>query len=89
MNNKIVVLVSILLMLSFFIFAAFQKQQADILKSIAESNKLQLEECKRSNVQLLQNAEAQRALAEDMQRIADIARMEAYEQRKLAESKSK
>jgi hypothetical protein len=89
MNNKIVVVVSILLVLSFLVFAIFQKHQADALEVIVENNKLQLEECKRSSELLLQQAEEQRMLAEEMRMIAEIEKMQAYEQLKLAESKLK
>jgi len=89
MNNKIVVVVSILLVLSLLVYAFYQKQQADALGSIVINSQQELIECKKNNEELLQYAEAQRALAEDMQRVADFERMQAYEQLKLAESKLK
>ncbi len=75
--------------LIFLVFAYKQKNKVDILEAAVEDAKQQLEECKRSSEQLIQQAEAQRMLADEMRRMAEMESARAYERLRHEESKLK
>ena len=75
--------------LIFLVFAYKQKNKVDILEAAVEDANLQLEECKRSREQLIQQVEAQRMLEDEMRRMAEMESARAYERLRHEESKLK